>query len=72
MKSAELLAVGWLEVKLEELEAYRHVMKVAHMVIREAFSNKVITPGKTTSEDVVWWMRQRVVEMGLASGSTCR
>ena len=66
MKSAELLAVGWLEVKLpEELEAYRHVMKVAHMVIREAFSNKVITPGKTTSEDVVWWMRQRVVEMGL-------
>ena len=65
-KSAELLGVGWLEIKLpEELEAYRHVMKVAHMVIREAFSNKVITPGKTTSEDVVWWMRQRVVEMGL-------
>ncbi len=66
MKSAEMLAVGWLEIKLpEELDAYRHVMKVAHMVIREAFSNKVITPGKTTSEDVVWWMRQRVVEMGL-------
>ena len=66
VKSAEMLAVGWLEEKLpEELEAYRHVMKVAHMVIREAFSNKVITPGKTTSEDVVWWMRQRVVEMGL-------
>jgi Xaa-Pro aminopeptidase len=35
------------------------------MVIREAFSNKVITPGKTTNADVVWWMRQRVVEMGL-------
>ncbi len=66
IKSAEMLAVGWLEVKIpEELEAYRHAMKVAHMVIREAFSNKVITPGKTTNEDVVWWMRQRVVEMGL-------
>ena len=66
MKSAEMLAVGWLEIKIpEELDAYRHVMKVAHMVIREAFSNKVITPGKTTNEDVVWWMRQRVVEMGL-------
>jgi Xaa-Pro aminopeptidase len=66
MKSAAMLAVGWLEVKVpEELEAYRHVMKVAHMVIREAFSNKVITPGKTTNDDVVWWMRQRVVEMGL-------
>jgi Xaa-Pro aminopeptidase len=66
VKSAEMLAVGWLETKIpEELEGYRHVMKVAHMVIREAFSNAVITPGKTTSEDVVWWMRQRVVEMGL-------
>lgn len=66
MKSAEALAVGWLEYKMpEETEAYRHVMQVAHLVIREAFSNNVITPGKTTSEDVVWWMRQRVVEMGL-------
>jgi Xaa-Pro aminopeptidase len=66
VKSAEMLAVGWLEYKIpEELEGYRHVMKVAHMVIREAFSNTVITPGKTTNEDVVWWMRQRVVEMGL-------
>ena len=65
IKSAEMLAVGWLEVKIpEELEAYRHAMKVAHMVIREAFSNKVITPGKTTNEDVAWWMRQRVVETG--------
>lgn len=65
LKSAEMLAVGWLETKIpEELEAYRHVMKVAHLVIREAFSNKVISPGKTTTEDVVWWMRQRVAEMG--------
>jgi Xaa-Pro aminopeptidase len=68
VRSAEMLAVGWLETKIpEELEAYRHVMKVAHMVIREAFSNKVITPGKTTSEDVAWWMRQRVAELGLGS-----
>jgi Xaa-Pro aminopeptidase len=68
MRSAEMLAIGWLETKLpEELEAYRHVMKVAHMVIREAFSNRVITPGKTTSDDVAWWMRQRVAEMGHGS-----
>lgn len=68
VKSAEMLAVGWLEVKMpEELEAYRHAMQVAHMIIREAFSNKVITPGTTTSQDVVWWMRQRVAELGLES-----
>ena len=68
VKSAEMLAVGWLETKLsEETTAYRHVMTIAHMVIREAFSNQVITPGKTTTEDVVWWMRQRVADLGLGS-----
>jgi Xaa-Pro aminopeptidase len=68
VKSAEMLAVGWLESKLAaETEAYRHVMQVAHTVIREAFSNAVVTPGKTTAEDVAWWMRQRVAEMGLGS-----
>ncbi|MDQ3171115.1 MAG: M24 family metallopeptidase, partial [Acidobacteriota bacterium] len=66
MRSAETLAVGWLEKKLpEETAAYTHVMQVAHRIIREAFSNAVITPGKTTTEDVVWWMRQRVADQGL-------
>lgn len=68
VKTAEMLAVGWLEAKLpEETEAYRHVMTVAHQIIREAFSNAVITPGVTTAEDVAWWMRQRVAELGLGS-----
>ncbi len=66
VKSAEMLAVGWLESKLpEETDAYRGVMRVAHQVIAEAFSNQVVVPGVTTNEDVAWWMRQRVAEMGL-------
>lgn len=65
VKSAEKLAVNWLDIKLpEEADIYRHVMRVAHQIIREAFSNEVIVPGVTTTEDVVWWMRQRVAEMG--------
>jgi Xaa-Pro aminopeptidase len=68
LKSAEMLAVGWLEVKRpEETAAYRHVMTVAHKIIREAFSNAVVKPGVTTADDVVWWMRQRVAEQGLGS-----
>jgi Xaa-Pro aminopeptidase len=66
LKSAEMLAVGWLEVKMpEETNAYRHVMRIAHQVIREGFSNQVVVPGVTTTEDLVWWMRQRVAELGL-------
>jgi Xaa-Pro aminopeptidase len=66
VRSAEMLAVGWLEVKLpEETDAYRHAMRIAHQIIGEAFSNQVIVPGVTTTEDVVWWMRQRTAELGL-------
>ncbi|MBI4477887.1 MAG: aminopeptidase P family protein [Acidobacteria bacterium] len=66
LKSAEMLAVGWLEAKLpEELDAYRHVMKIAHRIIAEAFSNQVIVPGVTTLDEVAWWMRQRVANLGL-------
>ncbi len=66
VKSAETLAVGWLETKLpEETAAYHDVMRVAHEVIAEAFSNQVIVPGVTTNEDVAWWMRQRVANLGL-------
>jgi Xaa-Pro aminopeptidase len=66
VKSAEMLAVGWLETKTSaETDAYRHVMRIAHQVIAEAFSNRVVVPGVTTNEDLAWWMRQRVAEMGL-------
>ncbi|HKJ02612.1 MAG TPA: hypothetical protein VJ997_09160, partial [Longimicrobiales bacterium] len=68
LTSAEMLAVGWLERKLpSETEYYRGVMRLAHQVIAEAFSNQVVVPGVTTTEDVAWWMRQRVAEMGLGA-----
>jgi Xaa-Pro aminopeptidase len=68
LTSAEMLAVGWLEYKMpSETDLYRGVMRLAHQVIAEAFSNQVIVPGITTNQDVVWWMRQRVAEMGLGA-----
>jgi Xaa-Pro aminopeptidase len=49
------------------LPVYRRLMDVVWAVIDTAFSNKVITPGKTTTDDVVWWMRQRVNDLGLGT-----
>tara|TARA_B100001057_G_scaffold284878_1_gene285164 strand:- start:25 stop:729 length:705 start_codon:yes stop_codon:yes gene_type:complete len=31
----------------------------------EAFSKEVITPGVTTTDDVVWWMREKVLDLKL-------
>ncbi|MDA0690015.1 MAG: M24 family metallopeptidase [Proteobacteria bacterium] len=66
LQSAESLAVGWLETRIEsEMEIYRDVMAVAHAIIREGFSAEVIIPGVTTTDDLVWWFRQRVQDLGL-------
>ena len=44
---------------------YNQLVEITHNIIAEAFSTQVITPGITTTEDVVWWMREKVLAMGL-------
>ena len=64
--SAENLCVGWLETRSpQELSVYRHICGIAHDIITEFYSNKVITPDVTTTEDVVWWIRQKTTDLGL-------
>jgi Xaa-Pro aminopeptidase len=55
-----------MSIRLPEmLPTYRQMMHIVHALIARAFSSEVITPGKTTTEDVVWWLRQQVNDMGL-------
>ena len=64
--SAQDLAVAWLETRTKrEMQIYSQLVRITHSIIAEAFSEKVITPGITTSDDVVWWLRQRVTDLGL-------
>ncbi|MEZ5460204.1 M24 family metallopeptidase [Dokdonella sp.] len=64
--SAQDLAVAWLETRTErELQIYPQLVRITHSIIAEAFSGQVITPGITSSDDVVWWLRQRVSDLGL-------
>lgn len=64
--SAEPLAVSWVETRTaQEMKEFEALVQVTHDIIAEAFSSRVITPGTTTSEDVVWWLRQKVTDLGL-------
>lgn len=64
--SAENLAVGWLETRTPaEIRVYRDVMDIAYAIIAEGFSGKVVKPGVTTIDDLQWWFRQRVSDLGL-------
>lgn len=65
---AENLALEYVSIRLKEmLPVYRLMMEIVHWLIHRAFSNEVITPGKTTDQDVVWWLRQQVNDHGLGT-----
>ena len=63
--SAESLAVGWMETRTaREMQIYPQLINATHKIIEEGFSEKVITPGITTTDDVVWWFRQKIRDLG--------
>jgi Xaa-Pro aminopeptidase len=64
--SAQTLAVRWLETRTPaEMAAYKHIQEIAHHIIQEGLSNQVITPGVSTTDDVVWYYRERIKELKL-------
>lgn len=64
--SAQNLAVGWLETRTpSEMATYRHIQAIANHIIAEGLSENVITPGVTTTDDVVWWYRERIKALKL-------
>ena len=66
LTSAEELCIRWLETRTAmEMEVYPQLVLLARSVIAEAFSNEVITPGVTTTDDVAWYIRQRFSDLGL-------
>src|SRR5689334_3127761 len=63
---AERMVLGWLERRIPaEIEHYHAMIALGHTIIAEAFSTRVITPGVTSTDDVVWWMRQTMHDLGL-------
>jgi len=65
---ADNLALDLIATRLpSETATYRTLQQVVWGIIDTAFSNVVITPGQTHTEDVVWWMRQKVNDLGLGT-----
>jgi len=66
--SAENVAIGWLEARTEsEMIVYQNIVRIAHEIIAEGFSEKVIQPGITSTDDVVWWYRERIRALGFTA-----
>lgn len=64
--SAAPLIVEYLDTRLpDELEHYRKAVELTDIITQRAFSNEVITPGKTTVGDVRYWWLQQMNDKGL-------
>ena len=50
-----------------EIVAFGEAAGIAVGLAERALSNEVITPGRTTLEDVAWWLQDRLLEKGLGS-----
>jgi hypothetical protein len=63
---AEGLPLDYIAVRVPEMmPTYRHLMRFAHALIARAFSSEVIAPGRTTTTDVAYWLRQQVRDLGM-------
>jgi Xaa-Pro aminopeptidase len=60
------IALGWLETRTpEDMAVYGGIMRAAHALLAEGLSETVIMPGVTTTQDVVWWYRERLADRRL-------
>lgn len=63
--SSDPLSISWLETRLpEEKQVMATACAEAHSILRRALSPEVIRAGITTTEDVVWWLRGAVQDLG--------
>lgn len=65
---AEGLALDFVALRTPEMAStYQALMEHVHSILARAFSNEVIVPGKTTDQDVVWWLRQENLRNGFGT-----
>jgi hypothetical protein len=63
---AELLPLNLLYLRVPGMyPVFRKMQELVWDLIGTAFSNEVVMPRVTTTDDVAWWMRQRINDMGL-------
>jgi len=67
-KRAEELPLQLIASRLPEEEVvFGKMTELVHSLIARMFSNEAITPGVTRTDDLVWWWRQQVNDLGLGT-----
>ncbi|KAI0722744.1 hypothetical protein C8Q76DRAFT_766893 [Earliella scabrosa] len=63
-----MLSVEYVAARVPgQLEYYRVLQEITWALVEEAFSERVITPGVTTTEDVEWWYREKMLLLNVTT-----
>ena len=68
VRHAEGLVIDYFAIRAPAMmETFLPLQRLAHDIIATAFSNQVIRPGTTRADDVAWWARQTLADLGLGA-----
>jgi Xaa-Pro aminopeptidase len=68
VKREPRLSTSYIALRIPEMmPRYRQIEETVHAMLSQAFSNAVVTPGVTTTDDVVWWLRQKIQDLGMTT-----
>ena len=71
--SAELVVRDFRLNRTElEVKLYTRMLEWSARWMEEALSTANIVTGKTTAEDIAWWLQDRALELGVTGGGTVR
>lgn len=60
------MAVAWIEARTErEMVYYQNICRIAHNIIAEVLSEKVVHPGITSTNDIRWWFKNKTASLNL-------
>ncbi|KAF5322307.1 hypothetical protein D9619_000498 [Psilocybe cf. subviscida] len=63
-----MLAVEYVATRVPgQKHYYRKMQEIAWALVEEGFSEKVIVPGKTTTEDLSWWFREKMQSLNVTT-----
>ncbi|KAJ3847491.1 hypothetical protein EV368DRAFT_51086 [Lentinula lateritia] len=68
MVNVPLLGIEYVTTKLEtQLKYYRDMQDIVWLMMEEGFSRHTINPGVTTTEDLSWWYREKMLTLNLTT-----
>ncbi|KAG5342316.1 hypothetical protein J132_06170 [Termitomyces sp. J132] len=65
-----MLSVEYVATRVDsQLPYYRKMQEIIWALIEEGFSHEIIVPGKTTTEDLEWWFREKMQTLNVTTWS---